>query len=160
MNISSVNTAIANDPVNEYRARRLAQLRERHWTMLWLSTAIVVFAFALQIAPSGHVAPSWAAYLSLPELCGSRALFGVECPGCGLTRSFIALAGGDFATSWNYHRIGWLLALAVVLQLPYRIFALRELRDGIVERSWPQWFGWAILALLFGNWLGKISGMF
>ncbi|MGD9637130.1 MAG: DUF2752 domain-containing protein, partial [Pirellulales bacterium] len=134
-------------------ARRAAQARDRHWTMLWLSAAIVLLAFLLRTDSGGRVGPTWLPSIKLPEMCGSRALFGIECPGCGLTRSFIALAHGDLAGSLAYHRVGWLLALAVLLQFPYRVWMLREMRTGIVERTWPTWFGRVLIAALVGNWL-------
>jgi hypothetical protein len=61
--------------------------------------------------------------------------------------------------SWQFHRVGWLLALAVVAQIPYRVYALWELRHGFVERAWPIWFGNFLIAALVVNWLAKISGI-
>jgi hypothetical protein len=136
------------------------RLRERHREMLWLSLAVVVGVLVLQVTPSGKVAPVWFPQLTLPETCGSRLWFGVACPGCGLTRSFIALAQGDVARSFTYNRVGWLLALAVLLQFPYRLLALRELRTRVVERSWPKWFGWSLIAALIGNWVGNVTALF
>jgi hypothetical protein len=127
--------------------------------MLWLSIAIIAAAFLLRTRESGNVGPAYLPNFSLPVLCGSRTLFDVECPGCGLTRSFIALASGDFWQSFEANRVGWLLALAVVLQVPYRIFALRELRAKIPDRTWPTWFGYALIAAVVINWLLKVSGM-
>jgi hypothetical protein len=144
----------------KHRARLFHQLRDRHWTMLWISTVIVAASYLLHADESGHVAPAWWPNFPLPVLCGSRALFGVECPGCGLTRSFIALARGDLAGSINFHRVGWVLALAVLLQFPYRILALGDLRKGVIERTWPKWFGWALIATLFGSWFGEVAALF
>jgi hypothetical protein len=134
--------------------RRRAQLLDRHWTMLALSVAVIVLSFALQLNPIGRVRASWLPFDSLPPMCGSRVWFGINCPGCGLTRSFVALASGDFAASFGYHRVGWLIALAVVLQIPYRAWRIWELRCGIyAEQSWPMWFGWMLVASLVLNWL-------
>ena len=48
------------------------------------------------------------------------------------------------------------LALAVVLQIPYRAWRLWELRRGnLSERSWPVWFGWMLVAALVLNWLAN-----
>ena len=78
----------------------------------------------LQVRSDDHAAfcflPDW----PIPSSCPSQAIFGVDCPGCGLTRSFIHLAHGDWQRAFSKHRVGWLLALAVVLQIPYRLAAL------------------------------------
>jgi len=153
----ATNTA-ANDEAD--RARRLHHLRDRHWTMLVLSILIIAASFLLQVRDSQTVGPIGLPQFSLPALCGSRVLFGVDCPGCGLTRSFIALAAGNVADSIRFHRVGWVLALAVVLQIPYRLLCLWELRTKIPTRTWPTWFGNILIALLIGNWLLKVSGVF
>ena len=138
--------------------RRHAQLLDRHWTMLGVSVAVIVLSFALQLNPIGRVRASWLPFESWAPRCGSRAWFGINCPGCGLTRSFVALASGNFAESFRYHRVGWLIALAVVLQIPYRAWRLWELRCGIhSERSWPTWFGWLLVAALVLNWLATMA---
>ena len=120
----AASTPVVHHPELTERTR---QLRDRHRTMLWLSIAILAAAFALRARGSGDIGPAFLPNVSLPVLCGSRALFGIECPGCGLTRSFVALSAGDFRKSLESNRVGWLLALAVVLPNPYRLFALREL---------------------------------
>ena len=137
--------------------RRHAQLLDRHWTMLGISVAVIVLSFALQLNPAGRVRASWLPFDSLPPLCGSRAFFGINCPGCGLTRSFVALAAGDASESFRLHRIGWLMALAVVLQVPYRAWGLYELRRGVIsDRAWPTWFGNVLIAALILNWLAGL----
>lgn len=143
----------ATEDRDESEARAL---RGRHWTMLYVAVFIIAASFLLRIRDSSIVALPWL-HLELPPLCGSRALFGVECPGCGLTRSFIALAAGDFKQSFQSHRVGGLLALAVVLQIPYRAYALCETRSRIVRRTWTTWLGNFIIATLLINWLLKIS---
>jgi hypothetical protein len=41
-----------------------------------------------------------------PVLCPFRFLTGLPCPGCGLTRSFCAVARGEFADAVAYHLFG------------------------------------------------------
>ena len=139
-------------------ADRLRRMRERHWTMLAVSVLIVVLAFVMETRTDGRVSFAGMSRFPLPELCSSRILFGATCPGCGLTRSIIALAVGDLATSLRYHRVGWLIALALVLQIPYRLYALRELRIEIRQRSWPKWFGILLIAALLINWFADVAG--
>ena len=137
------------------RERRLYQLRDRHWTMLSIALFICMAAIGLRIRGTEEVLVP-GTNSAFPTFCGSRALFGVECPGCGLTRSFIALAAGDLRRSYEFHHIGWLMALAVVAQIPYRTYCLRELKQRIVVRRWPQWFGYFLIVALIANWFAKI----
>jgi hypothetical protein len=135
----------------------IRQRLDRHRFVLGLSLAILLASFLLRLSDT-EVVRVPGLNVALPPLCGSRNLFNAECPGCGLSRSFIALAAGDVARSIGYHRVGWVLALAVILQIPYRTLALRELRrNEIVDRNWPTWFGNFLIALLIGNWLLKIT---
>ena len=41
-----------------------------------------------------------------PVLCPFRFLTGLPCPGCGMTRSVVALLHGDLAASLFYHPLG------------------------------------------------------
>ena len=50
--------------------------------------------------------------LSGVTMCVSRGLFGLECPGCGLTRSFVALAGGEFSRAVAFNPLGPVLFAA------------------------------------------------
>lgn len=134
------------------REKMLAARRDRHGTMLAVCLIALAMSFSLSIRDN-HV--SWA-NAELPILCGSRFLFGLDCPGCGLTRSFVALADGDWEASYTYHRVGWLLFLAVLLQIPYRTYRLWRLRTEVAEPKWPRYFGYLLIVSLIGNWLWNI----
>ena len=127
----------------------------RHVEMLVVAGAVVVLAFFLEVHSDQRVAfslfPAW----PLPETCPSRSLFHIDCPGCGLTRSFIYLAHGDWAASLAIHRVGWLMALAVVWQFPYRIVALRSQTGAPLGNSVPKLFGWLLIVALIANWFAK-----
>jgi hypothetical protein len=98
--------------------------RQRHGFFLALAAMIAVLAWALEVRPDERVAFRGFSQWPLPHSCYSRAVFGVPCPGCGLTRSFVYLARGDWQAAWQEHRLGWLLAGIVALQFPYRLWAL------------------------------------
>ena len=140
--------------------RQISVARDRHRTMLFLALFIIAASFVLRRSETQEITLVWP-HIELPPLCASRALFGIECPGCGLTRSFVALAAGDLPESWRLHRLGWLLALAVVGQIPYRLYALRQLRknETTFQPLWPKLFGHLLISLLILNWLLRISGI-
>jgi hypothetical protein len=81
-----------------------------------------------------------------------RSLFGASCPGCGLTRSFILLAQGDFAASFRMHHLGWLLALMVLLQFPYRLASLWWKDRHLLNQRVARLISHALIVLLLANW--------
>jgi hypothetical protein len=130
-----------------------AQLLRRHRQMLWIAVGVLVLSLLLVVRADGHAAfrflPDW----PIPSSCPSQVVFGVDCPGCGLTRSFIHLAHGDWRRAFSTHRAGWLLALAVVLQIPYRLAGLLGRNPLPLGTRLPKLFGLALIAALIGNWV-------
>jgi hypothetical protein len=134
----------------------LARRTRRHQEMLVICVAVVVLAFLLEVHADQRVAFRFLPECPLPETCPSRTLLHVDCPGCGLTRSFVHLAHGDWRASWKIQRVGMLLALAVVLQIPYRIAALLSPAGLPLGTSFPKLVGWLLVTLLFVNWLANL----
>jgi hypothetical protein len=117
---------------------------------------IVVLSFVLQVPADGQTVYCGTPRFQLPPTCLSHAWFGVECPGCGLSRSFIRLAHGDWQGAWRMHRLGWLLALSVLVQFPYRICILARNHAAPLGKLIPRYFGYLVFALLIGNWLCRM----
>jgi hypothetical protein len=133
--------------------------RKRHRDMLGMACAVVAFSIALSVQSGQCVAFRFLPGYALPSTCLSHSLFGVDCPGCGLTRSFVYLAHGDWQHSWQMHRLGWLLALAVLLQFPYRLIALGRDTDQPLGRWLPWAFSMTLIVLLIGNWVLQQLGV-
>jgi hypothetical protein len=127
--------------------------RERHWLMLGVAAGVVLMALALEVVPGGRVAFVGFSDYPLPHSCLSKAWFGTSCPGCGLTRSFVYLAHGDWRSSLAMHHLGWLMFLAVLAQFPYRIAALACPNREVLGILIPKLFGYTLIALLLVNWL-------
>jgi ethanolamine transporter EutH len=140
--------AIESEPphASEGRARR-------HREVLAVACAVVILAFVLVEVSDGRVAVRGFTRYPLPESCFSRSLFGLKCPGCGLTRSIIHLAEGDWQASWGAHRLGGLMAAVIVFQVPYRLLALRRPDRPLIPTRWLVVFGYVLIGLLIGNWL-------
>src|SRR4051794_15135915 len=84
--------------------------RQFNVEVLVIACVVIVLAFVLQVQEDGErVAVGGSPSAVVPPTCLSYAWFGVRCPGCGLTRSFIQLAHGDPLSSFRYHRLGWLV---------------------------------------------------
>jgi hypothetical protein len=71
---------------------------------------------------------------SLGGMCWFRELVHLDCPFCGMTRSFVALAHGDVAAAFRFHPAGPLLftAMAVALVALVTVFVRRG--QPLVER--------------------------
>jgi hypothetical protein len=116
-----------------------------------LAVAVIFAAALLEVLPDERVALLGLSAYPLPHLCMSRAMFDVSCPGCGLTRSFVYLAHGDWRAAWTIHHLGWLMAALVVGQIPYRALILARVFEPISART-AQWLAFAVLGLLIANW--------
>src|SRR5262245_43075202 len=97
-----------------------------HRVVLTVACAVCALAFALTVRPDGRVVVRGFPQYPLPPSCASRSLLGLKCPGCGLTRSVVDVAQGQWRASWRDHRLGGLIAAVIVLQIPYRLLALRR----------------------------------
>jgi hypothetical protein len=127
----------------------------RHWQVL--AMAIGAMALACLLRVEGTRVTLWCLPgVRLPELCGARTLFGVSCPGCGLTRSFVHLAHGRWAAAYRCHRMGWIIALLTAAQVPYRLACLGRRILPLTARQ-ARWLAWGLIGGLLLNWLLGMS---
>jgi len=128
-----------------------------HRVLLWILGSLLFLAILLGWAK--NLLPG-ADIDRLPIMCAFRRSTGIPCPGCGLTRSWVALAGGHLRQSLELHRLGWLVMFYVVLQLCRHGFWL-------LSTSWRKkidqmgyWLDRALIFLalgLFVNWIFTLS---
>ena len=134
--------------------QQIASARQsRHRTMLVVAIGVVILSLLFSVRSDQRVEFGWLPGLPMPETCWSRSVFGVECPGCGLTRSIVYLAHGDWRDSWAMHRLGFLMALAILAQFPYCIVGLRYKKDYPLGHRFASIVAWGLIVLLIGNWV-------
>jgi len=87
--------------------------------------------------------------------CPFHTVTGIRCPGCGTTRSFIAMGHGRLAQAWRHNRIGPIIYLLILVQIPYRVlrlawpaFGRRTASDGLTLNALA-----AAACLLIANWM-------
>lgn len=71
--------------------------------------------------------------------CVFRSITGIPCPGCGLSRAWLAVLRLDFGTAFCYHPMFW--------SIP--IFVLFFLLDGRLFRR--RWINLAVITALLGG---------
>ena len=92
------------------------------------SLAVIALASVLEVRDQRVVLPF--SGFPLPESCWFKRLTGLGCPGCGLTRSVICLVHGNFLAAWDFNPGGYVFALLITAQLPYRIAQIWRIRYG------------------------------
>lgn len=138
--------------MSQLPSQPISNLAKRHRDMLMIALVVIACSFSLKVVNGQQVAFRWWPAWVAPETCGSRRWFGVDCPGCGLTRSFVYLSQGEIRNSVAVNRVGWVLALSVLAQIPYRIASLRS-KGPVLPPLLCKWFGNALIAMLILNWL-------
>jgi hypothetical protein len=118
---------------------------------------------ALQVL-AGAAAVGVVIALRIP-VCPTATLFGIPCPGCGLTRATLALFRGDVATALHFHPLVFVLTPLVVgltLNSAYeyvrgpRQLAQREL---VTSRA-TSWLAAVLLVGMLGVWGARFLGYF
>jgi hypothetical protein len=84
---------------------------------------VILFSFWLLPDENGLMLsiPGLGLELRLPPTCWSKTILGISCPACGLTRSFAALAHGDFSGAVAFNAMGPVIFALCLLQIPYRL---------------------------------------
>jgi len=132
-----------------------------HRTLLLISLAVLALAALLPPPVDGKLKLPFLD-LPAPELCAWKRTLGWDCPGCGLTRCFVAMAHGRWAQAWGFHPLGTLLFLVVAAQIPFRAWQMRRIARGRHEWRHPALAAlpWILLAALLGQWAWKTVSHF
>jgi hypothetical protein len=87
--------------------------------------------------------------------CVYRENFGIECPSCGLTRSFICIEDFNIGRSLDYNRVGILVYLIFFLLLIYNILSLFKAKYAWIFGRVLAIYSISVAVLLFGSWILK-----
>lgn len=146
----------------EQAALQLRRERVHHAGFLLAALGVITAALVLQPTPSREGLSLLG--VPLPPTCASMRL-GLPCPGCGLTRSFVLGVRLD-PEAFRLHRLGPLLLLAVVAQVPYRGWRLLRPEgplDPDTTARRDRWIRRAVLGLvgaLLLNWVVSLGQRF
>ena len=98
----------------------MVQQQRGNVTILLLAGMVVFASMILSPTPTVVSFFGW----PIPELCVFRRLMDMNCPGCGLTRSFVFLGHGQLSDAWRMNPVGPLLYFVVVSQIPWRLWKI------------------------------------
>lgn len=96
-----------------------------------------------------------------PVVCGFRVLFGIPCPGCGLTRCLAALAHGDVVTAFRVHPAGplFLAYLGAMWGTAWLSYGARGDLRSPLARVIPGWAHLAIVGAMLVVWVVRFFGV-
>jgi Protein of unknown function (DUF2752) len=117
------------------------------------ATLVVAAGLLVDVEGDGSIGLAAVPAFKLPVLCPSRLLFGVACPGCGMTRSLTHLIHGRLAQSFATHRLGWLVFGVILFQFPYRAWRLNGRQSRLDRPQVAEALLWGFVLLLVVNWL-------
>ena len=89
--------------------------------------------------------------------CLFYRITGTPCPGCGMTRSCVALVQGDFTAAWHYHPLSFVL---IAFAFAVAFFPARLRNAWLCLSSWTRNFivsGGILLCICI--WLCRLHGV-
>jgi hypothetical protein len=119
--------------------------------MLLLHGAMLAAPLALLAAHARFQFRGWGC-------CLFRRLAGVDCPGCGITRSAMALLKGDVSEAFRLHPAGPLVVALIALIVTYLGLALFTRFRGLSWRQEVRAFAgieMAAMTALLTGWIGR-----
>lgn len=94
----------------------------RRWDTFVLVVSLVVLAASIVLDGSTEHVELFGRVL--PPSCTFQRLTGIDCPGCGLTRSFVFMGAASPLEAFKMHVFGPLIWTLVAAQVPLRIVRL------------------------------------
>lgn len=132
---------------------------------IWLAGPLLVLGLSLFLSVGEGRQVTWLPGLALPEICALHAHLGIDCPGCGLTRSFIHLADANPRAAWRLNPVGIFLFLYVIVQIPLAAVHLQVslARRNTVPHLLVQWTKWnerwlaVLMFALLVQWIIRLA---
>lgn len=81
----------------------------------------------------------------MPETCIVRRWWGWSCPGCGVTRSLLAIVNCEWRSAYQINPAGFVVASLLVWQCLFRPYGLNRLGEDI---AWGEWVHHSLLFVL------------
>ncbi|TYQ04534.1 UNVERIFIED_ORG: uncharacterized protein DUF2752 [Gordonia westfalica J30] len=87
-----------------------------------------------------------------PGICPFAFMTGLPCPGCGLTRSWVAFMHGDIGASFRFNVFGPILLILTIVTVSLAVATLVRRRRSPLE-GWRDVVLGRAGAILLGAWL-------
>lgn len=102
--------------------------------------------------------PQHGAIGGLPAICPLKTLTALPCPGCGMTRSLVFAAHGDWTQAFQFHPLGPAAYAALWLALIVGVL-LPRFKSRPLSPRWTYALSGAGAASLGIAWLARLAGV-
>ncbi len=92
--------------------------------------------------------------------CPFNNVTGLPCPGCGMTRSTLALMNGRFLDSLRYNALTWIMilfwlivAIGITIPARYRKVWIEKIGVWETRTRWGLWFAGIVAIYTLTRWL-------
>jgi hypothetical protein len=143
----------AEDGAGQFQSPSAASV-ERHLAWVTLIGLSAVFLISMIWRPADE--PTFI-------LCPFRALTGLPCPGCGMTRAFCALGHGELRRAIHFNALSPLLYLSFMVAwigAAATVFKLHRVEAAVMRLRPNMAAGMTLLALVLVWWVVRLVGGF
>ncbi len=139
------------------RRGMIAAVTSFHGIMLTGSGLIILLSFLMKTDDFQQVFVPGIA-VAMPESCLSKMYFGVDCPGCGMTRAFIRISRGQFVKALQLNLASPAVYLFFAIQVPWHTMQLWRIGKGIgpIDSWWTIAPALLVVVTLIVGWFWKV----
>ncbi|MBI2863701.1 MAG: DUF2752 domain-containing protein [Chloroflexi bacterium] len=91
------------------------------------------------------------------NFCFFERFLDMHPPGCGVTRSLLAIAGGNISSAWNFNPAGLLVFAFILAQIPLRVTALKFPASGVRVFRISRLGTWVVIAAVILVWIIRLA---
>ncbi len=128
-----------------------------HGIILTGALIIMLLSFFLRVNDSNQVLVPGISR-PIPESCLTKMYWGIDCPGCGMSRAFICISAGQFGTAQQFNSASFVVYLFIALQIPWHSMQLLRIRSGVgpVDAWWTIVPALVVIAILVVCWIWRV----
>ena len=114
------------------------------WPLGLFGLAVFCVTAALLVYPLGNHEELWLFGMGFGGECGMKTQFGIPCPQCGMTRSWVWLVRGHFLKAFIYSPAGCLLLCWIVVGGVIGFARLIRRNPTLWSPPWTALFIWSL----------------
>ncbi len=123
------------------------------WPSTYVIGAILLLSVVLPLPSNGKI-------LNVGSICAFHNVFGLPCPGCGLTRSFVSMGHGLFMESYRWHPLGPVLFVMAIIYFLASLLFIKKLPPLKIDSRLQVGALLSLALVMFVFWGLRLDGIF